>query len=684
TTKDFCGDKTVKQPSCSGTSSNQRSVGYYEGWSLTRSCDTMEPEDIPAGAYTHINFAFAFVDPSSYKIAPMAADQVPLYKRVTGLKDFQPGLEVWISVGGWSMNDPDQPTYNTFSKLAASDSAQRHSSPLCCHWEYPVADDRGGSPDDYDNYVTFLQNLRQALGASGHKYGVSITIPSSYWYMRHFDIQNIAKTIDWFNIMTYDIHGTWDGTIKSLGPIVQPHTNLTEINESLNLLWRNDIDPAQVVLGLGYYGRSFTLSDPECSSPGCTFSGGGSAGPCTGSVGTLSYDEITDVIAAGAKVTLDKDAAVKYAVWGNQWVSYDDKETLAMKIDYANKHCLGGTLVWAVSQDTGGAATDALNAKTGRKQLSLTNKGTGDNSQACFISECSENPTCPFASGFGAVQQINGKPQDVNIGHACPKGQKRTYCCPTNDMPTCRWKGSAPTCGIKGHCDNGDLELTYDTGGCSSGHKVLCCTNSKSDEARSKCVWKGTAPVCRNDNSCPSDHPKEIATSYLGDNQQPCDFEAIKSNTKRLCCTDPSPYNNCEWYSHGESTEGRGKCDGRCPADKQLVATDDACFWGGTRTLCCDPPSTVNDGYVSKFRDELKNVHDNLPCSAKEQYPYKRDVAARGLESRDTSGDLFAAISVLLNSRHEGSYLQQQYMSVFDEVWGMMVSTRPVSTTTWT
>ena len=174
----------------------------------------MEPEDIPAGAYTHINFAFAFVDPSSYKIAPMAADQVSLYKRVTGLKDFQPGLEVWISVGGWSMNDPDQPTYNTFSKLAASDSAQKafFASLLSfmqtygfdgvdIDWEYPVADDRGGSPDDYENYVTFLQNLRQALGASGHKYGVSITIPSSYWYMRHFDIQNIAKTIDWFNIM---------------------------------------------------------------------------------------------------------------------------------------------------------------------------------------------------------------------------------------------------------------------------------------------------------------------------------------------------------------------------------------------------------------------------------------------------------------------------------------------------
>ena len=229
----------------------------------------MEPEEIPAGGYSHINFAFAFIDPNSFKVAPMEADQVSLYKRVTRLKDYQPGLQVWISIGGWSMNDQDQPTHATFSALAASDSAQQafFSSLLSfmetygfdgvdVDWEYPVAQERSGNPEDFKNYVTFLQNLRKALGASGHKYGLSITIPSSYWYLRHFDIAKIAKTIDWFNMMSYDLHGTWDSTVKSIGSTVHAHTNLTEINDALDLLWRNDIDPGQVVLGLGFYGRS--------------------------------------------------------------------------------------------------------------------------------------------------------------------------------------------------------------------------------------------------------------------------------------------------------------------------------------------------------------------------------------------------------------------------------------------
>lgn len=47
-----------------------------------------------------------------------------LFPRFTGLKTTNPGLQTWISIGGWSMNDPDQPTHETFSTLAGSADAQ--------------------------------------------------------------------------------------------------------------------------------------------------------------------------------------------------------------------------------------------------------------------------------------------------------------------------------------------------------------------------------------------------------------------------------------------------------------------------------------------------------------------------------------------------------------------------------
>lgn len=42
----------------------------------------------------------------------------------------------------------------------------------------------------------------------------------------------------------------------SIGSFAYAHTNLTEINEGLELLWRNNINPERVNMGLGFYGRS--------------------------------------------------------------------------------------------------------------------------------------------------------------------------------------------------------------------------------------------------------------------------------------------------------------------------------------------------------------------------------------------------------------------------------------------
>lgn len=94
-----------------------------------------------------------------------------------------------------------------------------------------------------------------------------------------------------------------------------------EITNGLDLLWRNDIDSAKVVLGLGFYGRSFTLKDPTCNKPGCAFSGGGIAGNCSAASGILSNAEIQRIITQyDLTPTLDTTAAVKYMSWNSdQW-----------------------------------------------------------------------------------------------------------------------------------------------------------------------------------------------------------------------------------------------------------------------------------------------------------------------------------------------------------------------------
>lgn len=174
----------------------------------------MEPEDIPLGWYTHINFAFALVNPNTFGIDDMDSGTASMYRRVTALKQNQPGLEVWIAIGGWAMNDPGH--YRTaFSDLAKSEANQdaffeslysfmqrNNFDGIDLDWEYPVAEDRGGIKEDFDNYVKLVRRLRQFLNGTGRKYGITITLPASYWYLQGFNIQKLEQYLDWFNVMT--------------------------------------------------------------------------------------------------------------------------------------------------------------------------------------------------------------------------------------------------------------------------------------------------------------------------------------------------------------------------------------------------------------------------------------------------------------------------------------------------
>jgi chitinase len=53
---------------------------------------------------------------------------------------------------------------------------------------------------------------------------------------------------------------------------------MTEIRQAFDLFWRNSVPANKLNLGIGFYGRSFQLSDPSCYKPGCNFKGGASPG----------------------------------------------------------------------------------------------------------------------------------------------------------------------------------------------------------------------------------------------------------------------------------------------------------------------------------------------------------------------------------------------------------------------
>lgn len=88
-----------KHVECGRSEGLPRVVGQYEGWSIDRDCQPFVPEQIPKGIYTHLNYAYATIDPETFEIRPGYLHDPVMYRRFTRLKRRDPDLKVSIAIG---------------------------------------------------------------------------------------------------------------------------------------------------------------------------------------------------------------------------------------------------------------------------------------------------------------------------------------------------------------------------------------------------------------------------------------------------------------------------------------------------------------------------------------------------------------------------------------------------------
>lgn len=625
TTELFCGDDSVTRPSCDVDSQSiTRVIGYYASGGASRTCDGMIPQSFPQGVYSHINFAFGSIDPDTFKVGPATDADEALYPALRALQTRDLGQELWLSIGGWTFSDANQPTATTFSDLVNADITYQNVffasltlymmtwgfTGVDIDWEYPAADDRNGREADYANLPVFLADLKDALDE--YKYGLSLTLPTSYWYLQHFDLAAIEPSVDWFNYMSYDLHGTWDIGSEWTGAYLNAHTNLTEIETALDLLWRNDIPSSKVNLGLAFYGRSFTLASASCSEPGCAYLSAGDAGSCSGEAGILLSSEIKSIISNNDLTpTLYEDAAIKTITWGgDQWVSFDDQETFKIKADFAKSQCLGGVLVWSVDYDDGNSTySEGLAAALGNElnvdtdtglTLSMAATSSKDTTletqnQYCRWSNCGE--TC--GTGFTSIVRDDKTSQLMLDSTECPPGesQTQTLCCPTSsEVPTCRWRGFHNNGKCKGGCNDDEAEVGTISTGCSSGYQSACCTITESTMPWSKCQWTDS---CYDDETCPSDYPNYVAQSRDGWGGRPSCSNGAKH--KNYCCSGdavPDAFTNCAWDGFEVAFTNEAYCSDACPSGSIRIAEQSiSTLWGADKTAHTDGCLYGNEAY---------------------------------------------------------------------------------------
>lgn len=72
-------------------------------------------------------------------------------------------------------------------------------------WEYPGTE-RGGAENDGENFLSLLKEFEAAIDTAGRPVIISFTAPASYWYLQQFPIVEMAKHVNWINLMTYVGH----------------------------------------------------------------------------------------------------------------------------------------------------------------------------------------------------------------------------------------------------------------------------------------------------------------------------------------------------------------------------------------------------------------------------------------------------------------------------------------------
>ncbi|KAM3067387.1 hypothetical protein ACMFMF_009878 [Clarireedia jacksonii] len=97
----------------------------------------------------------------------------------------------------------------------------------------------------------------------------------------------------------------------------------------------------------------------------------------------MSLQEINNIVIPqlGVQPTLLADDMMKQLTWGNQWIGYDDVDTIAMKKAWASQHCFGGTMIWSIDLFSGagsGNVPDGLGSGGGDPGSGGGQNGGGD------------------------------------------------------------------------------------------------------------------------------------------------------------------------------------------------------------------------------------------------------------------------------------------------------------------
>ncbi len=250
-----------------GAGHSRRVIGYFTSWRTGENgAPTYLASDIPWDKVTHINYAFGHIDEQNRLSAgedhpgnpatDMEWPDVPgaemdpslpyqgHFNLLNKYKKQNPDVKTLIAVGGWAETggilEPDgtrnptggfykltesQQSIDTFADSAVEFIREYGFDGVDIDYEYATSAQYAGHPEDYwisnqrrgelmEGYVALMRTLREKLDAAsaedGKYYELTAAVSASGWILRGAETYQVTEYLDFANMMTYDLHGSWN------------------------------------------------------------------------------------------------------------------------------------------------------------------------------------------------------------------------------------------------------------------------------------------------------------------------------------------------------------------------------------------------------------------------------------------------------------------------------------------
>ena len=306
------------------------------------------PDETEIRYYTHINYGHARFEDKKAGTGLVVANTDYL-KRLAAYKTKYPKLKILLMVGGWgkqadgfSMMARDPDKRKAFCQNCAKICDEYGIDGVDLDWEYPGYGAKDGdytngySTEDEKNFTILVKELREALGINRL---ISYAASDSGKYMDH---KAALEYVDYINVMTYSMG---DPPYRHNSPLYKSFQNPRGGAESIEIFYGKGVPYNRMNYGIAYYGH-----------------GDGTVYPSSVQFyrindiltkGTWTKDGKTHDVTGYNKRYWDATGMVPYLgdASGRMYASYEDLESIEIKIKYIKNKGLLGAFGWEYRED---------------------------------------------------------------------------------------------------------------------------------------------------------------------------------------------------------------------------------------------------------------------------------------------------------------------------------------------